>query len=80
MNEELEQLMKNLRLKRMLEIYGEQLGSAEKEDASYTEFLLRLLRRSGRPARSTCWKGASSGPACPNSGRWRPFPTPNSQV
>jgi len=44
MTEELEQLMKNLRLKRMLQIYGEQLGSAEKEDASYTEFLLRLLR------------------------------------
>jgi DNA replication protein DnaC len=44
MTEELEQLLKNLRLKRMLEIYGEQLRAAEKEDVSYTEFLLRLLR------------------------------------
>jgi DNA replication protein DnaC len=44
MNEELEQLMKNLHLKHMLEIYTEQLRLAEKENLSYTEFLLRLLR------------------------------------
>jgi DNA replication protein DnaC len=44
MTEELEQLMKNLRLKRMLEIYGEQLRAADKEDITYTEFLTRLLR------------------------------------
>ena len=44
MTEELEQLLKNLRLKRMIEIYAEQLRSAEKEDLSYTEFLVRLLR------------------------------------
>ena len=44
MNEELEQLMKNLKLKRMLEIYDEQLRPAEKDNVSYTEFLLRLLR------------------------------------
>jgi DNA replication protein DnaC len=44
MNEELEQLMKNLKLKRMLEIYEEQLRPAEKDNVSYTEFLLRLLR------------------------------------
>jgi DNA replication protein DnaC len=44
MTDELEQLLKNLRLRRMLEIYAEQLQSAEKEEASYTEFLVRLLR------------------------------------
>ena len=43
-SEELEQLLKNLHLKRMLEIYGEQLAAAEKEDISYSEFLTRLLR------------------------------------
>jgi DNA replication protein DnaC len=43
-NEELEQLLKNLHLKRMLEIYGEQLATAEKQDVSYSEFLTRLLR------------------------------------
>jgi DNA replication protein DnaC len=44
MTEELEQLLKNLRLKRILEIYDEQLRVAEKEDISYTEFFLRLVR------------------------------------
>lgn len=44
MTEELEQLMKNLHLRRMIEIYAEQLRAAEKEDLSYTEFLVRLLR------------------------------------
>jgi DNA replication protein DnaC len=44
MNDELEQLLKNLRLKRILEIHDEQLRTAEKEDISYPEFLLRLVR------------------------------------
>jgi DNA replication protein DnaC len=44
MTEELEQLLKNLRFKRILDIYTEQLRSAEKEDLSYTEFVVRLLR------------------------------------
>jgi DNA replication protein DnaC len=44
MTEELEQLLKNLHLRRMLEIYAEQLRAAEKEDLAYTEFFVRLLR------------------------------------
>jgi DNA replication protein DnaC len=44
MTEELEQLLKNLHLKRILEIYEEQLHAADKQDLSYTEFLARLLR------------------------------------
>jgi DNA replication protein DnaC len=44
LSEELEQLLKNLHLKRILEIYPEQLPAAEKEDVSYSEFLTRLLR------------------------------------
>jgi DNA replication protein DnaC len=43
-NEELQQLLKNLHLKRITDIYVEQLRAAEKEDVSYTEFLLRLMR------------------------------------
>ena len=43
-NEELQQLLQNLRLKRILDIYPEQLRAAEKEDVSYTEFVLRLMR------------------------------------
>jgi DNA replication protein DnaC len=43
-NEELEQLLKNLKLRRILDIYDEQLRAAEKDDVSYTEFLTRLMR------------------------------------
>src|SRR5437660_7675384 len=43
-NEELEQLLKNLKLRRVLDIYDEQLRGAEKEDVSYTEFVTRLMR------------------------------------
>src|SRR5215470_3553956 len=43
-NEELEQLLKNLKLRRILDIYDEQLRAAEKEDVSYTEFTTRLIR------------------------------------
>jgi DNA replication protein DnaC len=43
-SDELDQLLKNLHLKRILEIYDEQVDAAEKEDISYSEFLTRLLR------------------------------------
>ena len=43
-NDELEQLLKNLHLHRILDILSEQLSAAEKEDISYSEFLTRLLR------------------------------------
>jgi DNA replication protein DnaC len=44
MNDELDQLLKSLGLHRVAEIYDEQLGKAQKESATHTEFLLRLLR------------------------------------
>jgi DNA replication protein DnaC len=44
MTEELEQLLRNLRLKRILEIYDAHLTVSEKEDVTYTDFLLGLLR------------------------------------
>jgi hypothetical protein len=43
-SDELKQLLKNLHLNRILDIYGEQLGAAEKEDVTYSELLTRLLR------------------------------------
>ena len=43
-NDELEQLLKNLKLRRILDIYDEQLRAAEKEDVTYSEFLTRLMR------------------------------------
>ena len=44
MTEEIEQLLRNLHLKKILEIYDEVLRQAEKENPSYSEFFLRLLR------------------------------------
>ena len=44
MTEDVEQLLKNLKLRRILEIYDEQLRAAESEDVTYSEFLARLLR------------------------------------
>ena len=44
MTEELEQLLKNLKLRRILEIYDEQLRAAEKEDVTYSELVTRLVR------------------------------------
>jgi DNA replication protein DnaC len=44
MTEELEQLLKNLKLRRMLSVYDEQLRAAEKADVSYSEFVAGLLR------------------------------------
>jgi len=44
LNEELDQLLKNLHLKRVREILQQELAHAEKKESSYKEFLLRLLR------------------------------------
>jgi DNA replication protein DnaC len=44
MTEELEHLLKNLKLRRILEIYDEQLRAADKDDISYSEFVTRLVR------------------------------------
>ena len=44
MTDELDQLLQNLKLRRMHEIYEEQLRAAEKQDVTYSEFLTRLLR------------------------------------
>jgi len=44
MTEELEQLLKNLKLRRLLNVYDEQLQAAEKAQSSFTEFVAGLLR------------------------------------
>jgi DNA replication protein DnaC len=44
MTEDLEQLLKNLKLRRIVEIYDEQLRAADKDDISYSEFVTRLMR------------------------------------
>ncbi len=44
MNDDIDQLLKNLKLKRLREIIPEELARAEKRKPSYTEFLARVLR------------------------------------
>src|ERR1700686_58501 len=55
MTEELEQLLKNLKLRRILEIYDEQLRAADKDDISYSDFVTRLARAQfqAQPARQS---------------------------
>jgi DNA replication protein DnaC len=57
MTEELDQLLKNLKLKRLLEIYEEQQRAAEKEDVSYSEFVTRLLRAQWHARQETVLEG-----------------------
>lgn len=44
MNEELEQLLRNLRLGKMVEILDNEVRKADKNEITYSEFLLRLTR------------------------------------
>lgn len=44
MKDEIEQLLKNLHLKRIAELFDEEVKRAEKSDLSYQEFFARLLR------------------------------------
>jgi DNA replication protein DnaC len=43
-NDDLDQLLKNLKLKRMRELLEEELARAEKKKPSYSDFLARILR------------------------------------
>ena len=45
MDDDLEQLLKSLKLKYLVQVMDEELASAEEHGPSYTEFLRRLLRR-----------------------------------
>jgi DNA replication protein DnaC len=44
MTEEIQQLLKALRLRKMADIFDEELALAEKQDRSYQELVVRLLR------------------------------------
>jgi len=44
MTEELEQLLRSLHLKRVLEVYDDHLKASDKDHVTYTDFLLGLLR------------------------------------
>ena len=44
MNDDIDQLLKNLKLRRLREIVADELARAEKRKPSYSEFLARILR------------------------------------
>ena len=81
MTEELEQLLKNLKLRRMLRVYDEQLRAADKT----TDQLLGVssrgcCARSGTTGRRARWSGASGARTCRNAGRWKRFLSPASRA
>src|SRR5229473_5866727 len=80
MTEELDQLLKNLKLRRILEIYEEQLRAADKDDISYSDFVTRLVRAQWQAKQEGALECASDAPICPSAGRWRRFLTPASRA
>ena len=75
-SEELEQLLKNLHLKRILEIYDEQAQVAQKEDVPYAEFLTRLLRAQWHARQESALEWRIRRPTCLSAGLWRLFLSP----
>lgn len=63
MNDDLDQLLRNLQLGRIREIYDAQLKEAEKDEISYSDFLLRLLRPQwhARQEQSLAWRIKNAG-------------------
>jgi DNA replication protein DnaC len=63
MNDELDQLLRNLHLGQIRAIFDAQLKQAEKEDLSYTEFALRLFRAQWhvRQEQSLAWRIKKAG-------------------
>ncbi len=74
MTEELEQLLKNLKLRRVLEIYDEQLRAAEKEDVTYSEFLTRLARAQFHRRRETALEWRIKNASLPERWSLESFP------
>ena len=74
MTEELEQLLKNLRMKKTLEVYAEQHRAAEKDDISYTDFLARLLRAEWHYQQEKILKARIERACLPELGTLETFP------
>jgi DNA replication protein DnaC len=72
MTEELEQLLKNLKLRRILETYDEQLRAADKGDISYSEFVTRLVRAQWHAKQEGAleWRGPEGAPRANLPERW----------
>src|SRR3954465_14724176 len=75
MTEEIEQLLKNLKLGRMRSIYDEQLRAAEKQQVSYSEFVAALLRAQWHHRQESALEWRIAAPISQSVGRWRPSRT-----
>ena len=80
MNEELEQLLKNLKLRRILEIYDEQLRAADKDDISYSDFLTRLMRAQWQARQEGALEWRIRRANLPERWTLETFPSPGSPV
>src|ERR1700722_20008168 len=74
MTEELEQLLKNLKRRRILEIYDEQLNAADKDDISYSDFVTRLIRAQWQAKQEGALGGGIPGANVPDRWTLETFP------
>src|SRR3982074_2816251 len=74
MTEELEQLLKNLKLRRILEIYEEQLRAADKDDISCSDFVTRLVRAQFQAKQEGALEGRIQRANLPERGTRETFP------
>src|SRR5260370_6819931 len=74
MNDEIEQLLRNLHLRRMAEIFDDEVKHAEKQQLSYSAFLARLLRAQYHHRQETAlaWRIKTAG--LPEQGTLESFP------
>src|SRR6188474_1152826 len=80
MTEELEQLLKNLKLRRILEIYDEQLSAADKDDISYSDFVTRLVRAQWQAKQEGALEWRIRRANLPERWTLETFPSPANQV
>ena len=80
MTDEIEQLLRNLHLKKIAAIMDDELAHAEKHQLSYGAFLARLLRAQYIIGKRPPSRGGSSRRDCPRPGRLNPFPSSGSRA
>ena len=68
MNDDLDQLFKNLGLKRLREIIERELEGATRTQPSYSDFLVNCSGKNTITKRSAVWNIGSSRPASPRDG------------
>lgn len=80
MTEDLEQLLKNLKLRCILEIYDEQARVAEKDDLSYSDFVTRLVRAQWQARQEGALEWRIRRANLPERWSWRRFRSPASRA